>query len=146
MLGGSVGDLVERVERARVHLADLGADDRRRRRPSQRFAQRTRIHPTLRVGGDRLGCAEPEQAEGAVDRDVALAPTSTRTRPAREPVSRHVPAGALEHAEARRGEGGDAAHLRAGDEADRRVAGSPSRSTTHSRTTSSITDAEGPPT
>ena len=59
----AVDDLVERIERAGVHVARLRADDRR---PASRrgdvAAQRVGAHPALVVDGDELdrGAAEAE--------------------------------------------------------------------------------------
>ena len=122
MRSGRLRDLLERVEGARVHLAGLRADDRRTFASLEGRTERVRAHASLAVGCHGLGGAEPEQPQRAVDRDVPLlADEHPDARPARQPVTCDVPSRALEHAVARGGERRDAAHLRAGDEADRRI-------------------------
>ena len=72
VVGARVGDLVEVVEGARVHLARLRADDGRPVARGQRITKDRNVQPALRVGADRLGLAEPEEPQSPVDRDVAL--------------------------------------------------------------------------
>jgi hypothetical protein len=69
---GGVGDCREVVDRACVHLAGLCAHDRGLLARFERRAERLGVEATLRVRSDRLGRAEPEQPQRAVDRDVAL--------------------------------------------------------------------------
>jgi hypothetical protein len=59
---GRAGDCVEVVEGAGVHLAGLGADDRRRVAGCERPAERFRVQPSLRIRWDDLRRAEAEQA------------------------------------------------------------------------------------
>ena len=72
VLGGGVGDLLERVERAGVDLAGLCADDRRPVAALERCAQRAGVHASLRVGGNRLRRPKAEQPQRAVDGHVAF--------------------------------------------------------------------------
>jgi hypothetical protein len=104
MLTGRVGDLVEWIERAGVHLSRLRADDRRSFASTQRFAQGSGAHPSLVVRRDDVGRAEPEQAQSAIDSHVPLsADEHANARTAREPFARDIPARLFEHAEARSG-------------------------------------------
>ena len=69
-----IGDLRQRIDRARVDVAGLSADDPRPVMTRERLAQGRRPYPTLRVSGyrhDRRN-TKPEQPQRAVDGDVAL--------------------------------------------------------------------------
>ena len=70
-----VGDLLERIDRARVDVAGLSADDRRPVEPRERLvgAQSGIIRPCASAAYRHDACgAEPEEAQGAVDGGVAL--------------------------------------------------------------------------
>ena len=58
-----VGDLLERIDRARVHVAGLSTNYPRSIMARERVAKGDRHHPTLRVGRHRHDArgAEPEQ-------------------------------------------------------------------------------------
>ena len=117
------GDLLERVEGTGVHLACLGTDDGRTARAAKCLVQRGNLHAALPVDleADRASVPEPEQPERPVDRDVALSAGEDRDgrRPG-ETVRLHVPADALEHGVASRGETRHVCHLAPGDEGERR--------------------------
>jgi hypothetical protein len=88
-----VRDLVERIERAGVHLSRLRTDDRRIVAFTQRVAQGRQVHPPLVIRVDNLGRAQAEQADGAIDRHMSLrADDDANARPARETVAGNVPA------------------------------------------------------
>ncbi len=119
-------DLVERVERARVHLAGLRADDGRARDPAKRVRQPVEAHTALGVDVDpdcRRG-PEPQQAQRAVDRHVALsARHHGDRRGACEPALLDVPARPLENGMTRCGEARHVRELAARDERERRRPG-----------------------
>ncbi len=119
-----IGDLRDRVERARVDLAQLGAHDRRPVAAGQRVSESGHIHPSLVVGrnlDDRCR-SEAEQPKRAVDRDVA---PGTAENPDRgrsgQSVALEVPAGVRQHRVPRGGEAGRLGHLAAGGEREGRV-------------------------
>ncbi len=88
-LAHGVDDLRQRIEGAGVHVAGLGADDRRAVEASQRLAQRVRAHPALLVGRDAVDPLPPEaeHLERDEDRDVGLVADDDRDRRrADEPV------------------------------------------------------------
>ena len=121
-------DLGERVERARVHVAGLGADDGREVGAGQRLAERAGAHAALAVGRHELdGVApEPEQPQRVEHGDVRLlAGQHAQPRRALEAARLDVPARPREHRVARRRQRRDVGHLGAGDEARRDVGGKP---------------------
>src|SRR5439155_15962300 len=65
-------DLLQRIERARVHVAGLGTDDRWAVEPAQDLAERIGPHPALLIRGDPMNprSAETQQLERREDRDV----------------------------------------------------------------------------
>lgn len=67
-----IGDLVDGVEGARVHIARLRADDGRPVARGQQLAQRLGEHPALRIGRRALqpAAAQTEQLRSDGDRDV----------------------------------------------------------------------------
>ena len=122
---GRRADLVDRVERAAVHVPRLRADDQRRvvARARARRASASGAHAPLLVGGNPLGrrVAEAQVAERDVDRRVPLlADHDAHGRRAVQAPGRDVPADVGEHAVPRRGERGEVGHHPAGDEPDRR--------------------------
>src|SRR4051812_20028739 len=74
MLLREVGDRRDVVAGARVHLAELRADDRRAGGPAELVAQLVDSDPALVVDRDRPHAAgpEPDEAERTVERPVAL--------------------------------------------------------------------------
>ena len=92
---GRVGDLGQRVDRPGVHLADLGADDRRAVAGGECRTEAVRVECALRLAYDDGRRSEPEQAQRAVDGDVTLrADQDADARRARQAVPADVPAGA----------------------------------------------------
>jgi hypothetical protein len=120
-------DLLEIVERARVDLSRLRADDRGDGRV-QRRGELLRPHAPRAVGGHHhlLGGADPEQAERARDRHVPSASDDdAKGWRAREAAVRQVPAGPAVDGVPRRREAGDMGHLASRDEGERGVRGEP---------------------
>ena len=123
MRGDGVGDRLERIEGARVHLAGLRADDRRaRRRGRQRGAQRVGAHAALRVGGDAPRAAraapQPQHLQRGQDRRVHLLAHEDRDRRrAGEALLFDVVAGPTQDGVAGGGQRGEARHRGAGGEA-----------------------------
>ena len=118
-------DLRERVVGAGVHVAGLGAHDRRAVDPGEHLAQGLRCHPALFVGGDLADSvaltAETEHLERGVHGDVAafVGHDGDGWRPL-ETVPLDVPAGPLEDAMAGGGQCREVRHRRAGHESDAR--------------------------
>ena len=122
-----VRDRLEVVERARVDVARLRADDRRDA-PVDRGGKTLGLHPPLAVRAqhDLLLGADPEQAERAHDRHVACAAhDDAQRRRARESLSRKIPAGAAVDGVPRGRETRDVGHLTPGDERKRGMGGKP---------------------
>ena len=118
-----VRDRVEVLERAGVHLAGLGDDDRRAVRLGEDVGQERCPHASLVVDRDEphLPGAEPQEAERAIDGDVALlARYDPKAGAALEALLADAPPGALEHRVARDRERGRVRHLAARDEGERR--------------------------
>ncbi len=121
-----LADRVEIVERARCHVAGLGAHDRgcgRRRVAVERRGELRRVHRTVGCRADRCDrvLSDPEQMERAVDRRVPfITREHTNARGAEQAVG-IVPSGCGEHVVPGRGEADRVRRLRAGDEAHRRV-------------------------
>ena len=119
-----VRDLLERVERAGVDVPGLGADDRRARARLQSApaAPRDASAPAPSAGsGSICARADPEIAQRAVDRDVALLARRGRgsaALPGGRRAARSQPA-PREHVVPCCGESGHVRHLAAGDEARR---------------------------
>ena len=117
-------NLLEGVERARVHLARLRADDRRDLDVAKCRLQRLDAHATLAVDRDAASraAADPDETEGAVDRHVTAVSGDDRyRRRSCETVVFHVPAHPLEHCVPSRCETGGVGHLAARDERERRA-------------------------
>ena len=123
-----IGDRVQVVERAGVDLAELRAHDGRARLAGELLAECVGDHAALRVSGhepDRVG-SEPEEADGAVDRAVALGSGDhADRRRSGEAVCLGVVAGSLEHVVARGGKRRPVRHLAARHERERRLLGNP---------------------
>jgi hypothetical protein len=121
-LRGRVAHRCKVVARARVDLARLRADDRRRVTRAQDGGQLARVHrpvPAVRHDLDRRR-AQPQQSHGAVDRDVAAgADDDPDGRRARQPVLAHVPALGRQHVVARSGQARHVRHLAAGHQRER---------------------------
>ena len=120
---GQRRDLLERIARSGVHVAELGTDDGRPRGPGDRFAQRVGPHPSLPVHRHRThaGGAHPEEAQRREDRHVRLgADDHLDLRSAEQAALLDVPTRAPQHGVACRREAGGVRHLAAGDEADAR--------------------------
>ncbi len=118
---GEIGDGVDRIERARVHVAGLRADNRRAALRLQRRGQRIRLHPALIVGCDahQLARAESDQPQRA-DRGRVhfVADHHAHARCALQAIRLDVPAGAAQQLVARGRERGEVRHVATGDEAD----------------------------
>ena len=126
VLAADGGDLRERVEGARVHVAGLGADDRGP--VAERVAQRGGVHPALVVGrqADRRVAPEPDDAQRVEDRRVRLLVRDhAHGGRADQPARLDVPARVAQHAVPGGGERGDVGHLRARDEPEAGVGGQP---------------------
>ena len=114
-----VRDRCERVDRAGVDVARLGAHDRGTRRCLERLLERFGAHPALTVHRDELetGGAEPEQPQRTVDRDVSLgAGEDANPRRAYEPVTGDVPSRAGQNMLTRSRKRSRVRSLGAGDE------------------------------
>ncbi len=119
-----VGDRVEVVARAGVHLAELGAHDRRPAAGGELGAQRVDEQPPLAVGGNLADAAraEPDEPERAAERPVPLrAGEHADRRRTDEPVALDVVADRAEDVVARGGERGRVRELASGHERERRV-------------------------
>src|SRR5207253_6343967 len=93
------GDLLEGIERARVHVAGLGAHDRRAVEPAEGLAERVGPHPALLIGGDAMNAssAKTEHLERREDSDVRfVADDHADRRRAKQPVLLDMPAGLFE--------------------------------------------------
>ena len=116
-------DLRQRVERARVDVSGLGADeDRSVAEPGQHLAQPIGSHPALAVRLDLVdpAPAEAEHLERDVDRHVGLGPDDHGDLGgALKAVLLDGPAGSLQDAVAPRSQRRERRHRRAGREADR---------------------------
>ncbi len=122
MLADDRDDTFDRVERAGVHLAELGADDRRLGSPLQGVSQGVRVHAALVVARDPLGAAAPQSqvAEGVGDRDVNVGPDDDADgRRIDQPGLLDVPSRVPQDGVASGGQGGEVGHRRAAHEADR---------------------------
>ena len=116
-----VGDLQERIERARVHVPGLRADDRRPVRVRQRSTERRCVHPASarRPGSLRSGTSRC-RGSGA-PRPLRAAPRPRAPGCAARPGCRRggCPSRPREHVMPRRRERGHVRHLAAGDEGGR---------------------------
>ena len=123
---GDGDDLLERVERAAVHVAGLGAHDRRPVEAGQHLAQGVGSHPALGVAGDptdaRPLAAQAEHLERRVDGHVrALVGHDGHLRSTLQSLALHVPADLRQHGMAGRRERREVGHRRAGHEPDARA-------------------------
>jgi hypothetical protein len=117
-----VGDRVEAVERAGVHVAGLGGDDRGSLEPFEGPAQRGDLEAVLVVARHlhRGALTEPEVAQGPGHGRVSAGlEHHVHLRGAGQPVRLDVPAHLPEHVVTGRREAGEVRHLPAGDEPDR---------------------------
>ena len=106
----------EVVERPRVHVARLEADDERPVAGRQALGKAVEEEAalTVGVGDDGPGAAKAQVLERGADRRVGLrSHQDVDRRRARQPVGLHVPAPVGEHPVARRREAGDVGHLAA---------------------------------
>jgi hypothetical protein len=119
-----IADRPERVDRAGVDVAHLGADDRRRASLAQALAEDVGAHGAALVDRDDIEAplAEPEDPQRPIDGDVPLfADDQPHARRTDQPVPLDVPSGLCQHPVPRRRERGHVRHLTARDERERRV-------------------------
>ena len=113
---GDGDDRLEVVERSRVHLAGLRADDQRLPGVGEHAVQELGAHPPLVVHrhDELLGPSDPEQPKRAGQRHVALLPDDDpKRRRAGETLLAEVVADLLVHGLTGGGERGDVRHLAA---------------------------------
>ena len=139
-------DRPQRVERAGVHLAGLGADDAGPVERVERLlaARRPRMRPWSSAATGGSGWP-PMPSSRSARSTVTWRRSPTITviggDPAR-PLARQVPARALQHRVARGRQRGHVRHLAAGGQGERGAGGSPSSSFSQRPATSSTTEAD----
>ena len=126
MAARDVGDRLERIERAGVHVAGLRADDRRCIRGADRRRERLRTHPSLfvRSHAHQLTRTDAEHSQGANHRHVHfVADDNAQLRRILQSVGFDVPARPPEKLMSSRGERREVRHVAAGHEGNARVSG-----------------------
>src|SRR3989442_11284541 len=122
-LVGEAGDLDEWIERPRVDVARLDADDRGAVARFDDAGQSGGFHAALRIDLDAADTAasQAQKAAGRVDGDMRLrAGDDLNLRCTVEPFPLEIPTGPAQHLVTRRGEAGEVCHLAAGDGPDTR--------------------------
>jgi hypothetical protein len=109
----------DRVERSRVQVPGLQADDDRASSCSKRLGQRVGQDPAPRVSGHDLGCAQPQVAQHEINRVMTLcADQDPHPRCAGEPEPVEVPTDVGQHLLAARRDPGEVGHRGTGREPD----------------------------
>ena len=117
-------DGLQVIDRTRVDLSCLGADDRGLPLLSQHPRERGREHAALVICVDRLDAvrAEAEVAQRTVDGGVPLhAGDHAQARCTDQPLPLDIPSHRSEDVVTRCGQGGEVRHLAAGDQRKRRM-------------------------